>query len=100
MKIYWSMSSIPELAPFSRKERREIWQASAWRALRKTGFWVGMVLFGLSSELGSIVGQHFGYGSIGSLIGKVIGLFFLVQFWTQAALPAMRSVIEARRKSA
>ncbi len=45
MRIYWTMKSVPELAPLSKEQRKSVWHATRWKAFRHWQFWVASAAF-------------------------------------------------------
>lgn len=44
MKLYWTLKSIPELAPLSPPDRDRVWSACFLKSLRYWQTWIGMLL--------------------------------------------------------
>ena len=91
--IYWSSSSIPEVAELSPEDGRSLWLRHYWLAFR-TRFspWAGLISVAALSQIGTAMG-----GSTGSIIGGAIGGFI---FW-QSIMESIHSSIkdEAYAKS-
>jgi uncharacterized protein YcfJ len=101
MKIYWSLSSVPELASLSREEKREIWQACARKTLLNQ---LALVGCGVCAVVGGYLGRKFGmepsgeglnWADMGGAgIGAGIGAVIYTHVTIKAALPAIRVAIQ------
>jgi len=98
MKIYWTLSSVPELASLPRKERGVIWRACYYRTFRQKNVWFGLIAGVICVGLGSSLGREFGHGSVGETVGVMvgagIGCFIFFQVAIRAALPAIRIAVK------
>ncbi len=102
MKIYWTLSSVPELAALPRVERGTIWRTCYPKGFRKARVWLALVVCGLCGGLGAGIGSYLGQSLIGALtgaaIGGGIGGFILGQVATRALLPEIRSAVAQRHE--
>ncbi len=93
MPIYWTLSSVPELAPLPEQERRRLWKVARWKLARSWQFWavglVGALSVGVVSSL--VLGLIPFYPMRLVAEGAVIGVYLLV--WERAALSQARPYI-------
>jgi len=79
MRLYWTLSQIPELATLSRAQRGLIWKRVYGNAFRHRQTWAGLAACGMLAGMGSHVGGLFGHSYIGGAIGGGVGGFVFSQ---------------------
>lgn len=102
MKIYWSASSIPELAGLPRVEARKAWLACYLKGYKHWQIWLGIFICVLSVFLGDAIGKNLshqmsviGIGScIGGCIGGFAGAMIFSQFFFRQLRPYFRQYID------
>ena len=100
MKIYWTISSIPELGALPKKERGRIWRECYAKSLGEKKVWLALLACGLCAGLVSILGGLFEHSIIGAGVGGGIGGFFYGQVATRAALPYIRAATSRTNEEA
>ena len=96
MKIYWGLSSVPELAGLPGAERRAIWRTCYRKSFRSKRVWAALIVCGLCTGVGSALGTDFGYELIGAMIGGGVGGLVFSQVSVMAALPHIRATVANR----
>jgi dolichol kinase len=99
MKIYWTLSSVPELAALPQSERKQIWRSAYLKSFRNKYTWLGLLICGVCAGLGSLIGDQFHHGIIGAGVGGGIGGFISGQISTRTALPFIRMAIIQRNEN-
>lgn len=93
MTIFWTLKSIPELADLSTRDRRARWRRAYRLTWRHWQTWVALIawviLAGLASRLGTIVGHPF----VGVMIGSGIGGFAFGQVPVYVARSHYKNVL-------
>jgi hypothetical protein len=82
MRIYWTIDAIPELAVFSKEERRAIWQRHYRRIWRSWRAWGALAIFFIVTSLAilifapgaTLVADNMIDPEVAASIGAVIGL--------------------------
>jgi hypothetical protein len=59
MLIYWTRSSIPELAALPKSERGRAWRACYFKAFRHWQTWFGLLVCGICAAAGHVIGGEF-----------------------------------------
>jgi hypothetical protein len=95
MKIYWTISSIPEIAALPKAERAKIWRSACDQAPFN---WLGFLACGLCVGLGSLIGDQFQHGKLGSALAAGIGGLIFSQIAVRNAIPFILKAIEENRK--
>lgn len=90
MKIHWKTPSPPELAGLPEKERKRIWRECVRQGNHRRRVWIGALLLGACAGIGSPIGEMFGHGIVGAMIGGGIGGFLFSQFSIHSALEVLR----------
>lgn len=96
MKIYWGLSSIPELATLPSAERKAIWRASYRKSFSDKRVWMALAVCGLSGGLGAAIGSDSSYRLIGVVLGGAFGGLVFGQAAIIAALPHIRAAVKKR----
>ena len=79
MRVYWTLSQIPEVATLSRAQRGLIWKRVYGNAFRHWQTWAGLAACGMLAGIGSHFGGLFGHSYIGGAIGGGVGGFVFSQ---------------------
>ena len=99
MRIYWTLKSIPELAPLPAKERGRVWRAAYWRTFKDWRGWAAAAVVGVCAGLGSAIGAAYGHQMLYGVIGAGIGGAISGQIWTHLAIPHLRELLGVNRKA-
>jgi len=98
MRLYWSLSSIPELASLPKAERKRLWEASYRKIFRHWQIWIALVVSGLCCAVGGQVGKFIAGDSaivfiVCVMIGGGTGGFIFSQVATTFAIPYIREEV-------
>jgi len=93
MRIYWTLSQIPELATLSRAQRGLIWKRVYRNAFRHWQTWAGLAACGMLAGIGGHVGGLFGHSYIGAAIGGGVGGFVFSQVIIHVVLSHYKHVL-------
>jgi len=114
MKLYFSISQIPELAGLARPRRKAVYQCAleALFAEQPSIIWIcsrwvfGGILIGVLADWLIVAGfvrlPFAGWGkqllitAVGGLVGAMIGIFIGAQWMTARVRPYLRRVLEER----
>jgi len=99
MRIYWTLKSIPELAPLSARERRRVWRTAYLRTFEDWRGWAAAVVVGVCAGLGSAIGTTCGHHMLYGVVGAGIGGAISGQIWTHLAIPHLRKLLGVNREA-
>ena len=100
MKLYWSHSSLPELAHLTKKERSDIWRAAYVDSFASWRVWLSWGLFVLLFALGFGVSYTYGANRSSELlkmgIAGAVALAVAWPFILASVRPFIRAEAERR----
>ncbi len=93
MKIYWTISSVPELAELAKNERRRLWRRYFWKIFQtRWSPWAGLIMVAAVVQFGRSLNEAWG-----GIIGGLIGGFIFVQVLMEALHYYVRQENELNR---
>jgi len=102
MRVYWRMSSIPELSGLSKKQRTEVLNATRWKHLRHWQFWISGAVFVcvllLIPLLKPLLPEWPMRVAAGGLLGGIGGIL-IAQMAVHVKRPYWRALLESSSSS-
>ena len=74
MRLYWSLTSIPELSGLSPNEQGRLWRSVRWKMFFHWQIWLAVIGVVLGSVACGELGRSIGHSNIGFHVGSGVVL--------------------------